>query len=184
MGTEAARSIAANMSPLVTRPSLPEPGTVAASTPLSAASLRTDGVSGMSLAALLFGSASAFGGTVWWEPLGGFGPGPSDIENHESLVTRLGTSTAISREANQGFGDATITNPEDTIVRLSNGTPLFRPGALGPGVVLSATNIQLWAIDAGINAFAAARFSARLTTSPARRARYSRSAYSFAVNSI
>jgi hypothetical protein len=94
------------------------------------------------------GSASAFGGTVWWEPLGDFGPGPSDIENHQSLSTRVGTSVAISREANQGFGDATITNPEDTIVRLSNGTPLFRPGALGPGVVLSATNIQLWAIDA------------------------------------
>src|ERR1700746_3158942 len=33
------------MSPLVTRPSLPEPGTVEASTPLSAESLRTDGAS-------------------------------------------------------------------------------------------------------------------------------------------
>src|SRR6059058_2833479 len=36
------------MSPLVTRPSLPEPGTVAASTPLSAESFRTDGASGAS----------------------------------------------------------------------------------------------------------------------------------------
>src|SRR3954463_6665628 len=36
------------MSPLVTRPSLPEPGTVAASTPLSADSLRTEGASGVS----------------------------------------------------------------------------------------------------------------------------------------
>src|SRR6266851_1139506 len=34
------------MSPLVTRPSLPEPGTVAASSPLSEESLRTDGASG------------------------------------------------------------------------------------------------------------------------------------------
>src|SRR5229473_2928978 len=34
------------MSPLVTRPSLPEPGTVAASIPLSAEILRTDGGSG------------------------------------------------------------------------------------------------------------------------------------------
>src|SRR5947209_3165067 len=34
------------MSPLVTRPSLPEPGTVAASMPLSAESFRTDGVAG------------------------------------------------------------------------------------------------------------------------------------------
>src|SRR5438552_15267058 len=36
------------MLPLVTRPSLPEPGTVAASTPLSAESFRTDGASGAS----------------------------------------------------------------------------------------------------------------------------------------
>ena len=37
VGAAAARSIAAIMSPLVTRPSLPEPGTVEASTPVSAA---------------------------------------------------------------------------------------------------------------------------------------------------
>src|SRR5450432_367277 len=54
VGADAAFSIAASMSPLVTRPSLPEPGTVAASNPLSAESLRTDGASG----------ASA-GGTLW-----------------------------------------------------------------------------------------------------------------------
>ena len=46
VGAEAARSIAAIMSPLVTRPSLPEPGTVAASIPASAAILRTEGASG------------------------------------------------------------------------------------------------------------------------------------------
>src|SRR5882757_6906966 len=46
VGAEAAFSMAASMSPLVTRPSLPEPGTVEASTPLSADSLRTDGANG------------------------------------------------------------------------------------------------------------------------------------------
>jgi hypothetical protein len=102
------------------------------------------------------GSSGAFGGTVWWEPLGDFGPGPSDVENHRSLSTRLGTSLALSREANQGFGgggagnpqDGSSANPEDTILRLSDGTPLFRPGALGPGVELAAASVQLWALDA------------------------------------
>ena len=61
VGAAAARSIAAIMSPLVTRPSLPEPGTVEASMPLSAASLRTEGGTGMSSDGLLFGCASAFG---------------------------------------------------------------------------------------------------------------------------
>ena len=45
------------MSPLVTRPSLPEPGTVAASMPLSVESFRTDGASGASDAAA-FGAAA------------------------------------------------------------------------------------------------------------------------------
>ncbi len=35
-------------------------------------------------------------------------------------------------------------------MRLSNGTPLFRPGALGPGVELISTAVQLWTIDAAV----------------------------------
>jgi hypothetical protein len=96
------------------------------------------------------GSSRAFGGTVKWEPLGNFGLGPSDIENHQTLTPRIGTSVAISREANQGFGDIGLSNPEDTIIRLSDGTPLFRPGVLGPGVVLESANVQLWTIDAAV----------------------------------
>jgi hypothetical protein len=96
------------------------------------------------------GSSLAFGGTLRWEPQGAFGRGPSDIENNEALRTRLGTSVAISREANQGFGDIGVNNPEDTILRLSNGTPLFRPGALGPGVLLQSAQVQLWTIDAAL----------------------------------
>ncbi len=62
VGCEAAFSIAASMSPLVTRPSLPLPGTVEASTPLSADSLRTDGASGASAAT--FGAAAAAAGAA------------------------------------------------------------------------------------------------------------------------
>src|SRR5260370_23936425 len=47
IGAAAARSIAAIMSPLVTRPSLPDPGTVETSSPLSVASLRTEGGTGV-----------------------------------------------------------------------------------------------------------------------------------------
>src|SRR5258707_14805227 len=49
------------MSTFVTRPSLPEPGTVDASMPVSADSLRTDGASGAS-AGGAFGAAAAAGG--------------------------------------------------------------------------------------------------------------------------
>src|SRR5882724_2283054 len=50
------------MSPLVTRPSLPEPGTVVASMPLSDESLRTDGASGASAGATLGAAAAGAGG--------------------------------------------------------------------------------------------------------------------------
>jgi hypothetical protein len=93
------------------------------------------------------GTARAFGGTVWWEPFGAFGPGPSDIEGHTRWSPRIGTSAAFSRESNQGFAGDETGNPEDTILRLSDGTPLFRPGALAPGVELRSVNVNLWAID-------------------------------------
>src|ERR1700722_11473326 len=51
------------MSPFVTRPSLPEPGTVAASMPLSAEILRTDGASGASAGGALGGGGGGGGGS-------------------------------------------------------------------------------------------------------------------------
>jgi hypothetical protein len=96
------------------------------------------------------GSAGAFGGTVWWEPMGNFGPGPSDNEYHEQPGLRIGTNLALSRETNQGFATVELANPEDTILRLSDGTPLFRRGALGPNVVLMSASVQVWTIDAAI----------------------------------
>src|SRR6516165_2135025 len=69
VGSAAARSIAASMSPLVTRPSLPLPATLAASTPDSAASLRTEGASGASAG---FAAAGAgFGAAGDGAPTGG-----------------------------------------------------------------------------------------------------------------
>ena len=52
----AARSIAASMSPLVTLPSLPVPDMAAASMPVSAAILRTDGAKGLSAAGAATGA--------------------------------------------------------------------------------------------------------------------------------
>jgi hypothetical protein len=93
------------------------------------------------------GTAGAFGGTVWWEPFGPFGPGPSDAEYHSRWSPRIGTNVAVGHESNQGLGASETGNPEDTILRLSDGTPLFRPGALGPGVELRSANVSLWTID-------------------------------------
>lgn len=96
------------------------------------------------------GASRSLAMTAFWEPTSDYGPGPSDFEWHENLSFRLGASMAFSMERNQAFGELDIRNPEDTIVRLSDGTPLFRPGALGPGIQLRSASVNLWAIDAAV----------------------------------
>src|SRR6201998_4325272 len=76
--------MAASMSPLVTRPSLPEPGTVEASIPLSAEILRTEGASGASAGGAFAAGAGAGaaatgggGGAAWAGAAAGFGAAPA-----------------------------------------------------------------------------------------------------------
>lgn len=97
------------------------------------------------------GTSTAFGATAWWEVNGDFGPGPSDVEYHENLSPRIGASMAVSRETNQGVvGIDESRNPEDTILRVSDGTPLFRANALAPGTQLTRTDVRLFAVDAAV----------------------------------
>lgn len=94
-------------------------------------------------------SSKALGMTSYWEPTGDYGLGPSDMEGHDTPSLRVGSSMFFSEEDNQGFSTSGFSYPEDTILRLSDGTPLFRPGALGPGIQLASARVNLWAFDAG-----------------------------------
>jgi hypothetical protein len=88
-----------------------------------------------------------YSGNIWWEPLGPFGPGFSDEEYHDRLVIRTGSSLTYQRaqrEPNLPLGQ---TNPENTILRLSDGTPIFQQGALAPGIMLEAANVALFSYD-------------------------------------
>jgi hypothetical protein len=130
------------------RPSM-SPGVWAAGEPIDGfhyIAMAANSFNGLNLADDRIGRYTAFGGTIWWEPLGPFGAGPSDIEGHNRPVVRLGSSTTISREPLAV--NAVQTNPEDTLFRLSDGTPLALPGALAPGVQVNTTNVRLWAMDA------------------------------------
>ena len=91
-----------------------------------------------------------YSGNLWWEPLGSFGPGFADAEYHENVAVRLGTTGLYERQNRQLIYSTPLDNPENTVTRLSNGTPIFDPGALAPGVnLLSATN-RFWSLDAGL----------------------------------
>jgi hypothetical protein len=97
------------------------------------------------------GTEMAYSASAWWEPLGSFGPGSSDIEFHDEPVVRLGTSFTWSRDTRQGLGQSIgAGNPENTIFRLSDGTPLIALGALGPDTLIDKASVGLWAMDAGL----------------------------------
>ncbi|MFM8636016.1 MAG: hypothetical protein ACKOEX_14605 [Planctomycetia bacterium] len=91
------------------------------------------------------GTSMAWAGNTWWEPWGAFGLGCSDMEHHADPVIRIGMSGVFARTyaaVLQG------NNPEDTIVRLSNGMPLSAEGALGPGTTVDRFNYKLATVDA------------------------------------
>lgn len=89
-------------------------------------------------------SHMTFSGSTWIDPLGNFGQGYSDFEQHDDPVIRLGTSlTYAPIQGPQGNPDA----PDNSEVRLSDGTVLTDTGALAPGVTLNAYKIGLAAID-------------------------------------
>src|SRR4029077_19458886 len=83
------------MPPLVTRPSLPEPGTVEAPIPLSAESLRTDGASGASAGgALAAGAGAAVGGGDGTAAFGGAAAGLAAAPAAPSLICPSSAPTA------------------------------------------------------------------------------------------
>ena len=103
-------------------------------------------IQGASSGVLRKGTSMAWAGNLWWEPNGPFGLGYSDMEIHDEAAWRLGCSGLTARtEAIDNPGE----NPEDTIVRLSDGTPIAVTGALGPGSTVNEFNFQLATVDAG-----------------------------------
>ena len=62
-------------------------------------SMIANSFNGLNLADNRIGSVGASATSLWWEPLGKFGPGPSDIEWHERPTLRIGSSLTLSREA-------------------------------------------------------------------------------------
>jgi hypothetical protein len=95
-----------------------------------------------------------YSGSAWWEPLGDYGPPGaarmafSDLEYHECVAVRLGTSAMGSRE--DRFSAQATTNPENVALYNSDGTLFFATGSLAPGVSVDRANVYMWAQDFGI----------------------------------
>jgi hypothetical protein len=101
-----------------------------------------------------------FSGSVWWEPLGDYGP-PGKSRNmyddyfaSDTVRIRLGSSFTRSRE--DRFNNLDQSSPENTAMYNSDGVLLFSTGAFAPGVTVDKATYRMLAIDAGIkwNGFA------------------------------
>lgn len=83
--------------------------------------------------------------SVWWEPWGDFGRGYPDLQNHQQPAIRIGSSyTFAPAQAEAADGGA----PENSLVRLSDGTLITQMGALAPGAMVREYDISLAAFDA------------------------------------
>jgi hypothetical protein len=93
-------------------------------------------------------------GSVWWEPLGDYGPpGKSRNMYDDYLATpdlriRLGTSFTEARE--DRFSDLDTSSPENTSMYNSDGVLLFSTGAFAPGVTVEKATYRMLAVDWGL----------------------------------
>lgn len=81
--------------------------------------------------------------SIWWEPWGEFGRGYSDIQHHDQLVMRVGASLTNTKDEGSQVSDY----PENSALRLSDGTLITQVGAFSPGVTLQSFQLSLVAFD-------------------------------------
>ena len=88
-------------------------------------------------------------GSLWWTH-GGFGTreGYGDFDHHDQLATSIGTAFTSSRESRQSQPGQE--DPENTQIRLSDGTGVFEIGAFGPGLAVLEADYRMSDIDGAI----------------------------------
>jgi hypothetical protein len=97
-------------------------------------------------AAQLGDSFDTFAGALVWTPTGQFFNGFGDFEQSETLRTRFGfhyTHSNEDRQSQPGTED-----PENSLIRLSDGTPLFSPNAFNSGGRVNEARYQMVSVDA------------------------------------
>ena len=113
-----------------------------------------NGLNTLSISATKIDTNLLFSGSVWWEPLGDYGP-PTRARNlyddyfeSDKLRIRLGTSFTRSRE--DRFSNLDQSSPENTSIHNSDGVLTFSTGAFAPGVTVEKALYRMWALDGGL----------------------------------
>jgi hypothetical protein len=113
-----------------------------------------NGLNTLSIAANKIDTNLLVSGSVWWEPLGDYGPPGrarnmyDDYFSSRKVRIRLGTSFTRARE--NRISDLDISSPENTAIYNSDGVQAFATGAFAPGVTLQDATYKMSAIDYGL----------------------------------
>ena len=113
-----------------------------------------NGLNTLSISAAKIDTHLAWSGSLWWEPLGNYGPGGKsrnmydDYYATDTVRVRIGTAYTVSRE--DRFSNLDQSSPENTSLYNSDGVLTFSTGAFAPGVTLQLATYRMWAIDAGL----------------------------------
>jgi hypothetical protein len=95
-----------------------------------------------------------YSGSVWWEPLGDYGPPGKSRSMYDdyfaSDTVRVRIGTAFTRAREDRFSDQSQSSPENTSMYNSDGVLTFSTGAFAPGVTVDKATYKMWSIDAGI----------------------------------
>jgi hypothetical protein len=85
---------------------------------------------------------------VWMPTTGEFGAGFGDFEGHEHVATRLAGHFSYSKENKQS--QPGTDSPDNTQLRLSDGSIIFTPNLFGPGISVSDAVYKMFAVDGGV----------------------------------
>src|SRR5271156_2195659 len=113
-----------------------------------------NGLNTLSVAANKIDTNLLGSGSVWWEPLGDYGP-PGRSRNmyddyYSSRKVRIRLGTAFTRSRENRFSDLDQSSPENTAIYNSDGVKAFATGAFAPNVTLEDATYKMSAIDYGI----------------------------------
>jgi hypothetical protein len=113
-----------------------------------------NGLNTLSISASKIDTHLLFSGSVWWEPLGDYGP-PGKSRNmyddyFASDTVRIRIGSAYTKSHEDRYSNLDQSSPENTSLYNSDGVLTFSTGAFAPGVTVDTATYHMLAIDAGI----------------------------------
>jgi hypothetical protein len=113
-----------------------------------------NGLNTLNISAAKIDTAMLVAGSVWWEPLGNYGPPGKAVNLYDDYFAekkvRIRVGTSFTRSPEDRFTDLNQQNPDNTSQHNSDGVLTFSTGAFAPGVTVNRDLYKMSAIDGGL----------------------------------